>query len=386
VKGRDREEVFVRCLEGVFDAIHIPDLQVQAEKYVRELSRHLFTAEIRSGPTKDAASRRYPGPMLSCYLEAFPTALARENVQERSKSHEFVSSLVRDLVTMVNYPDVAYQDIVPTLHHIASRFSSLCLETGWVRKSAGCSGIKIMTCTPDLGVKWINDREVDLVRTLLHVLKDMPYDLPRDVDDVVDVLIRVLRVSNADLSSARGAVSSARNKLVHLTGIFFGELASPNPIVRQTAQRCIQLLSELSEKTVVDLLLPLRDKVLSNLYTKPLRALPFSIQIGIIEAVRYCVSLEPPLPELNDELLRLLHEVLALGDADDAALIGRGNPRQSLIEINKLRVACIKLLTASMSLTDFFSKQIQTRQKCVQIFETKRSKIEYQFQGFYGLL
>jgi transformation/transcription domain-associated protein len=345
----------VRCLEGIFDAVHIPDLQVQAENYVRELSRYLFTAEIRSGPTKDAAARRYPSPMLSCYLEAFPSALARENAQERSKAQEIVSSLVRDLVAMVNDPDVAYQDIVPTLHHIASRFSSLCLETGWVRKSAGCCGIKIMTCTPDLGIKWINDREVDLVRTLLHVLKDMPYDLPRDVDDVVDVLIRVLRVSNAE----------SRNKLIHLTGIFFGELASPNPIVRQTAQKCIQLLSELSEKTVVDLLLPLRDKVLSNLYTKPLRALPFSIQIGIIEAVRYCVSLDPPLPELNDELLRLLHEVLALADADDAALIGRGNPRQSLIEINKLRVACIKLLTASMSLTDFFSKQIQTRQKYV---------------------
>ena len=87
------------------------------------------------------------------------------------------------------------------------------------------------------------------------------------------------------------------------------------------------------------------------------------MQIGIIEAVRYCITLQPPLPELNDELLRLLHETLALADADDMALMGRNNARQVSMEIIKLRVACIKLLTASMPLTDFFAKQHQTRQR-----------------------
>src|SRR5882757_4637659 len=152
---------------------------------------------------------------------------------------------------------------------------------------------------------------------------------------------------------------------MHLTSIFFQDLSNSNPIVRNASQKCLQLLSELNDKSLVDLLVPLRDKILANLYTKPLRALPFSIQIGIIEAVRYCVSLETHFVELNDELLRLLHEVLALADAEDAALLGRANPRQSLIEITKLRVACIKLLTASMPMTDFFAKQIQTRQKWV---------------------
>jgi transformation/transcription domain-associated protein len=91
-------------------------------------------------------------------------------------------------------------------------------------------------------------------------------------------------------------------------------------------------------------------------------------QIGMIEAIRFCVSLNPPLVELNDELLRLLHETLALADADDAALLGRGVAvRQNTIEVVKLRVACIKLLTASMPLTDFFQRQPQTRQRYVVI-------------------
>ena len=100
-----------------------------------------------------------------------------------------------------------------------------------------------------------------------------------------------------------------------------------------------------------------------TLFTKPLRALPFPSQIGKIEATRYCVSLDPPLIELGDELLRLLHETLALADADEAALVGRVGSRQNSLEVTKLRVACIKLLTASLPLTDFFSRQHQTRQR-----------------------
>jgi transformation/transcription domain-associated protein len=177
------------------------------------------------------------------------------------------------------------------------------------------------------------------------------------------VLSNVLRISNANLDFHAESAVQSRNKLVHLVGIFFPELQSSNPVVRQAAQTCIGLLVKLSGRPAVDLLMPHRDRMLVAIYTKPLRALPFAIQIGMIEAIRYCVSLDPPLVELNDELLRLLHETLALADAEDANLLGRGSARQGSIDVIKLRVACIKLLTASMPLTDFFSRQHQTRQR-----------------------
>jgi transformation/transcription domain-associated protein len=212
-------------------------------------------------------------------------------------------------------------------------------------------------------VKWINDREVDLVRTLLHILKDLASDLPRDVDDVIDVLTRVLRVSNGD-TNVPELTSHSRNKLIHLISIFCAELQSPNAVVRQAAQASIELLTTISGKSAHELLMPHRDRMLQMIYAKPLRALPFPIQIGMIEAIRYFVSLDPPLPELDTELLRLLHECLAAADADDNNLLGgRGNPRQGSIEVIKLRVACIKLLTASMPMTDFFSKHHATRQR-----------------------
>lgn len=362
VKGREREELFIRCMENLYDALHVADVQEKAEKALSDLARFLFTSEVKRNAVKDALARRYPSPIFACYLTALQHGLARDKPEEAKKALELVGASIRELVAMAASAEMSENDVVVTLHQIASRFISLCLEEAWICRSAGCGGIRVMTNIPDLGVRWVNERELDLVRMLLHVLKDMPHDLPHDADTVVDVLHRVLRVSG-DESLSNDGQQVRDNKILHVVGLFFAELSSPNPIVRKAAQECIALLAELSKKSIHDLLMPHRDRMLASIYTKPLRALPFPLQIGMIEGIRYCVSLNPPLPELNDELLRLLHETLALADADDMALVGRTNGRQSSLDIIKLRVACIKLLTASMPLTDFFSKQHQTRQR-----------------------
>ncbi|KAF8138723.1 FAT domain-containing protein [Boletus edulis] len=365
--NENQATVFVKCLEAIFDAIYVPELKEDAQKFIRELSKAVFAMEIRKNATKEIGLKRYPSSLLASYLEAMPRALTREKQEEVRHGQDLVVLIINDLVAMGRDQAATPLDIVPMLHQIASRFSAICLDDSWVRKSAGCCGIRILTSTPEFGVKWIQDREVDFVRTLLHILKDLPYDLPRDVGDVVDVLKRVLRVGSAQAEASADAPITSRTKLVHLIGIFFSELSSPNPVVRQAVQTCIELLVELTGKSAHDLLLPHRDRMLTAIYTKPLRALSFPIQIGMIDAVRFCISLDPPLPELNDELLRLLHETLALADADDLN-IGRVNLRQGGLEVIKLRVACIKLLTASMPMTDFFAKQHQTRQRVTSVY------------------
>lgn len=351
-------------MEGVFDATYLPELEVRSEAFIRKMAQNVFEMEIRHNEAR-RGSRPVPTPLLSCFLDALPHALARDQPEQAKKAQSLVALIIEDAISMKTKLDARLQDIFHILHQIANRFSTLCLDDSWTRKSAGANGIRLMINTPELGVKWIAEREVDTVRTLLHILKDLPRDLPRDVDDVVNILIDVLRVSNTGLDFHTESAVPARNKLIHLVGLFFPELQSSNPVVRQAAQTCIGLLVSLSGRPAVDLLMPHRDRMLVGIYTKPLRALPFLKQIGMIEAIRYCVSLDPPLVELNDELLRLLHETLLFADADDVILPGRTTARQSSIEVVKRRVACIKLLTASMPLTDFFQRQHQTRQRYI---------------------
>ncbi|KAJ7781199.1 hypothetical protein B0H16DRAFT_1671541 [Mycena metata] len=369
VLGRNVEATFVSSVEGLFDALHLtdpPELKVRAEEYLIKLAQNVLDMEVRRGQTREAGSRPVSSPLLNVFLDALPHALAREQREQAEKAQLLVKAFIQHLVDLNGPSPVPSLDIIMILHQIAHRFSSLCLDESWVRKRAGYAGIRIMTNTPILGTKWVTDREGDLVRILIRILKDLPPGLTRDVEEVVDILLAVLRISNSSFDFVSDLNNQGpHQKLINLGGLFCAELQSPNPVVREASQSCIALLVKLSGRSAYSLLEQHRDRMLGGIYTKPLRALPFPIQIGMIEAVRYCVTLDPPLVELNDELLRLLHETLALADAEDSSLLPRGSmpPRQGSIEIIKLRVACIKLLTASMPITDFFSRQHQTRQR-----------------------
>ncbi|KAF8195850.1 FAT domain-containing protein [Mycena galopus ATCC 62051] len=374
VVGRNVEATFVSSLQGIFDALYLtepPELKDRAEEYLLKLSQSVLDLEMRRGQTREAGTRPIPSPLLNVFLDSLPHALAREQRDQTEKAQSIVKSFIQHLVGLNNQSPTPSLDISMILHQICNRFISLCLDDSWVRKRAGYGGIRIMTNTPDLGTRWVTDREFDLVRILIRILKDLPQGLTRDVEEVVDILLAVLRISNSNFDFTSDLNNQApHQKLVTLAGLFCAELQSPNPVVRDAAQTCIALLVKLSGRSAYSLLETHRDRMLGGIYTKPLRALPFPIQIGMIEAVRYCVTLDPPLVELNDELLRLLHETLALADAEDSSLLPRGSlpARQGNMEIIKLRVACIKLLTASMPLTDFFSRQHQTRQRVTGVY------------------
>ena len=360
--------MFARCLETLFEAVQVAETQESAETYIRNITHYIFSTEVQRASSRElstsSSSRRHPGVMFTCLLDAFAYGLSHDSgTDEKKKVDELVRSLVKDLIAMADKVDVGLMDVRPILNQVANKIISLCLDDSRVAKIAGCDGIKFMAQLPGLGVRWITERIADVVRSLLFVLKDMPFDLPDRVKDVNETIELVLNVSYNEMSTNEEQAASSKTLMLGLTGIFFAELSGQNAIVRNAAHRCIELLSRLTGISTPELLMPHRERILTAIYTKPLRALPFPAQVGIVEAIRFCLSLDPPLPELNDELLRLLHEALALADADDSQLMSRGPQRQNSMEIVKLRVACIKLLTASMPVTDLFAKQQNTRQR-----------------------
>ncbi|KIO23014.1 hypothetical protein M407DRAFT_215646, partial [Tulasnella calospora MUT 4182] len=367
-QGRERESVFTTAIDGLFNAIHIADLKEQSIQYIRDLSKHIFMAELLNREPGPASSRRYPmSPLATTFVEWLPKSLAWNDKDELKTAEGVVRSLIEDLAA-IGKDDVAMdggsapREPSGILHNLASAFVGMCHNESWRKKMAGCKGITIMVSTESLPPKMTLEREFDFVRALISMLKDMPVDPPRDVDEVTDALMDVIKKSDTAPAGEDG-VPLHRARMPFLTGILHMELASANAIVRSATQQCIALLSELSGKTPTELLSTHRDRLLLPIYTKPLRALSFATQIGHIDAVTYCLSLNPPLPEPNDELLRLLSEALALADAEDQNLLGRPVHRQNSLALNRLRVACIKLLTASMRATDFFAKQPTVRQK-----------------------
>ena len=314
--------------------------------------------------SKDVATRRYPSHLFALYLDAIPHGLARIDSTQAKKAQTVLEATLRDIVPISQQLELHLHDLLFLLHQVSGCFATLCFQETWTRKEAGLAGINILINIPDIGEKWTSVRDFDLTRTLLHLIKDLPHEAPRNALNVINTLTRILRISlQLAPPPELGVQPQPQNKATYMVSVFLAELSSAHPIVRKAAQTCIGLISEISGKSLYDLLRPHRDRALTALFTKPLRALPHPIIIGQVEAVRYCVSMDPPLPELSEELLRLLHETLALADMEDSQLVARSNVRQSLIEMVHLRVAVVRLLTASMPLTDFFAKQPQTRSR-----------------------
>ncbi|KAI0028299.1 FAT-domain-containing protein [Vararia minispora EC-137] len=369
-RGRNREEVLERSLEALFDAVRIPSLKERAQASLRDISSTTLANEVHRSVSQDMTTRRthYATSVFTRFLNSLAYALSLEGGNSTAPVALFVKALIEDFVASLRTTGDPARDneVAFVFHHLSRRFSTLALEEGWVRKKACCTGFMILFDVPGVDTKWVEDRELEFVRTLLFILKDMPSESPQNVEHVTALLMSVLRLCHGPI--IEDSPSDSRPRFAQLLAIFVSDLSSPNVIVRRAVEQSLDLIGELVEHSVTNLLSPGRDRMLQSIYTKPLRALPFAMQIGMIDAMRYVVSLNPPLPVLNDEFLRLLHEALALADAEDGTLIGRGNARQSTRDVMRLRVACIRLLTAAMPLTDFFSKQTNTRQKVTGVY------------------
>ncbi|KAG1112609.1 hypothetical protein G6F42_014690 [Rhizopus arrhizus] len=224
-----------------------------------------------------------------------------------------------------------------------------------------------MSSQLDLGTKWMREHELDFIRSLLFVLKDAAPEMANvNTEEATQTLSHVLKVCNGPED---GESAEAQQKFQNLITLLLSELSNSNSAVRETIQSSFQLLADLTGNEVTELLAPVRERLVAPIFAKPLRALPFAMQIGHIDAITYCLTLRPPFLEFNDELTRLLHEALALADAEDQALQSRNSQYKNTTSLMNLRIVCIKLLSAALACSDFSSqRQSHTRARIIQVF------------------
>ena len=192
-----------------------------------------------------------------------------------------------------------------------------------------------------------------LFRALLFILKD-PFmsDIgPGDVAPISSSIYRLLRcLMNA--AGAPNAPNEFDSIMAQVITLMVTELSSTSSAVRTAIKSSFQLISELRGIEVVELLSPYCERLLFPIFAKPLRALPFTTQIGYIDAINYCMSLKPPLLSLeSEETIRFLQEVLALADADDSSLL-KSNSIKAGVVIESLRIVCLQLLSTVLPVVD----------------------------------
>jgi transformation/transcription domain-associated protein len=210
----------------------------------------------------------------------------------------------------------------------------------------------------------------------------MPQDLPEKTRRSAQVTLEILltrvtkNIKKADCLPAPppaqpqppqpAQLQPKHSRLAQIVMMLNGELSHMNRHVRDTARRSLELISKAAGAEVWELLEPHRKHLLQPIYAKPLRALPFPIQIGFIDAVTYYMSLKRDFVAFDENLDRLLMESLALADASDESLAGKTLEFRTHHFIVNLRVSCIKILSTAMGFDEFGNGA--TRARVVSVF------------------
>lgn len=243
-------------------------------------------------------------------------------------------------------------------------FYHACYDEAYYNKLGGVLGLKTMVCDANIPLQWFAKYQFELLRALFFVLRDTPSVMPCDVINIAQELILVIvEGCNANATKLSDLHLEMVNALVYY-------LASSNTLVRRTALKVLKFLSSISKVSLLELVTPGKSVLLSPIFGKPLRALPFLMQIGHIEAVTFWLELPHTQVEFHDEIQRLLLEVVSLVEAEDSLLTSSDklidyDTREQLTE---LRVVCIKLLTMTILKPEYATNPALSRIRLMAIF------------------
>ena len=374
-KKEAQESTVKKLLKVCMFAMTLQDLKNSATSLLLDVCRHFTVLELGRALAHGGHIRKAfdvksgEGPLCidsRILAEAIVETLSSDNTDLREAAEQAVQN-VFDSAAVI-FGSTAKADRLPFFVHLAKIFCHNCHEEEWFTKAGGSLGINILTTKISLGDSWVIERQVDFVRALVYIIKDMPQDLPAHTRiKAQQTLEKLLRRCNKDVQ--KSDLDSHQSRLYNLCGFLIYELCHMNRHVREAAQRSFAIIAEGLGTEVYQLLEPFKDRLLQPIYNKPLRALPFAVQIGYLEAISFCLRLQHGIVEFTEPLNRLLLESLALADADDDLLAAKPNEYRAAENIIDLRVSCIKLLSIAISFPEFaVQPQNQSRSRIISVF------------------
>ncbi|CCE81661.1 Piso0_002324 [Millerozyma farinosa CBS 7064] len=354
-----QQELFERLLEVLFFSLSIDEIKNEADELINGLTTHfaliyLNTSVIekvkkeRPFSVDDQEGKAHISEMT--FLTALNYALSFWDKNVRKKGIETIKKIYSITVTLFGSKENALES--PIFRSMFYRFTHCCYNEFYHSKLGGILGLKTMYEELDIPPKWFFKRQFEFVRSIFFVLRDCPENAPYEVRDLAkNLVLKVLRECNVGLQKE----TVLEKQFQTLVGALVYDLASANPLVRRISQECLKALSETTNIPIATIINPCKQLLLTPIFGKPLRALPFLMQIGNIDAITFCLNLEDTFLTFNDELNRLLLEALALVDAEDESLanVHRLYEYRTSKQLIELRVVCIRLLSLALTKPDF---------------------------------
>ncbi|KAL8351867.1 hypothetical protein RB601_002265 [Gaeumannomyces tritici] len=385
-KNEEQGDMLKRLLKALFFAQSLPEYAADMDLFLMNICRHFTIIEVGRGlqELKRASNTSFvveagEGPLFldtRVLSDAILDSLASEHPDIRAAAQRAICEVFK--TTAIIFGSETQVGRLPFFNHLASAFCHGCYEEEWFTKMGGTLGIHTLLTEVDLGDAFVSGRQMDYIRALMHVVKDMPQDLPektrRSAQETLDVLLQRITkdIKKEDVLAAPSQPGQPQPRLPRMAQVCHAlnnELSHMNRHVRETAKRLLEIIAKATGAEVWELIEPYKDRLLAPIYSKPLRALPFAVQIGYIDAVTYYMTLKSDFVQFDDHLNRLLMESLALADASDESLAGKPGEFRTHEYIVNLRVSCIKILKTAMGFEEFAKgPNDRHRTKIVSVF------------------
>ncbi|TDZ59852.1 Transcription-associated protein 1 [Colletotrichum trifolii] len=389
IPKKDEQDALVRrLLKAVMYAESLPEFKEEASAFLMNICKHFTIVEVgrNLADMKRAYSLFNPnageGPLFidtRVLSDAIVESLASDHPEVRESAQRAIREVYDTAATI--FGSEQYVARLNFFSHLSSTFCHGCYEEEWFTKTGGSLGINFLLTELDLGDPWIMTKQTEFIRALMYVIKDMPQDLPEKTRRSAQVTLEKLlqritkNIKKEDAlppqNAQPGPQQQQRSRLAQICMQFNTELSHMNRHVRETAKRSLELIARAANCAVWELIEPYKERFLQPIYSKPLRALPFPIQIGYIDAMTYHMTLRKEWVTFDEHLNRLLHESLALADASDESLANKPGEFRTHEYIVNLRVACINILSTATSFEEWAPlKQGNhpTRSKTVSVF------------------
>ncbi|KAI8897674.1 hypothetical protein BC833DRAFT_539959 [Globomyces pollinis-pini] len=375
--SRTRKHSLDNCItlwfESVIAAGCVPELEQQVWWLIERICHHfalLAIEEVVEIPRPESNANiaeilaTYANSNLKGFLTSLVNALANEIRQIRDLGEKIILQFHSSCKILLGDCET---EKIAAFQVLTYSFSSYCYQKEWYKKAGGCLGLAVMTEKLDFSAEWMIGHQIEFTKSMLFVLKDMAANVSLfNISSAAKTLTNILRNCNK-LENQKLPIFE--KTFTDLVASIIPELSNANLTVRNTVKGVMELLAELTGRSVTDILTPVKHFLLNPIFAKPLRALPFALQMGYIDAITYCLTLTPSLASYTEELTRLVQEALALADAEDQSLLNKDNQYRMALSVNNLRVECIKLLSAVMELPDISSgKHGPTRNRIITLF------------------
>lgn len=170
--------------------------RAHAHEFLRDITKHIFTGTGNS--IKTELSKRTDTnftPIVGLHIKVLTDSLAIVDLKDLEKTKALVTTVVKDTIALLRDPGASenvHRDSLSIVRLILTRFLALCWEESVVKKMAGFYGLAIFIENPKLGSPWIQDRHIDIMKSLVAILKDTPPDTLKNIGDVRNALHQVI--------------------------------------------------------------------------------------------------------------------------------------------------------------------------------------------------